>query len=405
MTRKFVFSILFVILISPLFAQRITQPWWLSLEQGKQKFRNGDYGGALLSFEDARRDRRAVYEQMERDLINFLSINEVRRIGDSLEILESYSRDRYYTSVSAALEELYYRVPKQSLNNSANAALQAIGKLKDYPEAEYWIGEVYRIEGELPLALAQYRKTYAMRELMEDPGFGTTLQYKISSILRIRQEYNEMERGLLSIINDFDTLWLNTRRAESTRMENAGIENALPVPYAQASASFASQAMTRTLENEGIGRFLELYRYNNRTVEQAHRLLGFHYAVTGRPTAQQHLMFAFLIQNTIIIEEITRRQFDFSVSDPEGRRDNRIRELLVLAEEINKNPVLLSYVEETEYYKTAYYLGASLYRNGRTTVARDFWEFLASQPQAGEWYGRAVTQLRNPRMEPVVEMP
>jgi hypothetical protein len=405
MTRKVVFSILFVFLISPLFAQRITQPWWLSLEQGKQKFRNGDYGGALLSFEDARRDRRVVYEQMERDLINFLSINEVRRIGDSLEILESYSRDRYYTGVSAALDELYYRVPKQSLNNSAAAALQAIGKLKDYPEAEYWIGEVYRIEGELPLALAQYRKTYAMRELMEDPGFGITLQYKISSILRIRQEYNEMERGLLSIINDFDTLWMNTRRAESTRMENAGIENALPVPYAQASASFASQAMARTLENEGISRFLELYRYNNNTVEQAHRLLGFHYAVTGRPTAQQHLMFAFLIQNTIIIEEITRRQFDFSISDPEGRRDNRIRELLVLAEEINKNPVLLSYVEETEYYKTVYYLGASLYRNGRTTVARDFWEFLASQPQAGEWYGRAVMQLRNPHMEPIVEMP
>jgi hypothetical protein len=408
MTKKIVFSILFIFLFSfavPLFAQPVAQPWWLSLEYGKQRFRVGDYGGALLLFEDARRDRRAMYEQMERDFINFLSIGEVRRIGDSLDILDSYSRDRFYFSASAALDELYYRVPKQSLNNSANAALKAIGKLKDYPEAEYWIGEVYRIEGELSLALAQYRKTYALRELMEDPGFSTSLQYKISSVLRIRQEYNEMERVLLSIINDLDTLWVNTRRAEITRIENAGERNALPVPYAQASASFASQAMARTLETEGIGRFLELYRYNNRTVEQAHRLLGFHYAATGRPSAEQHLMFAFLIQNTIIIEEITRRQFDFSISDPEGRRDNRIRGLLILADEINKNPVLLSYVEEIDYYKTAYYLGASLYRNGRTAVARDFWEFLASQPQAGEWYSRAVLQLRNPRLDPVVEMP
>jgi hypothetical protein len=392
MTRKVVFSILFVFLISPLFAQRITQPWWLSLEQGKQKFRNGDYGGALLSFEDARRDRRAVYEQMERDLINFLSINEVRRIGDSLEILESYSRDRYYTSVSAALDELYYRVPKQSLNNSAAAALQAIGKLKDYPEAEYWIGEVYRIEGELPLALAQYRKTYAMREHMEDPGFGITLQYKISSILRIRQEYNEMERVLFSIINDLDTLWTNARSAESGSANNG--RNNTSVPYAQASASFASQAMTRTLENEGFVRFLQFYRYNNGVVEQAHRDLGFYFAATGRPTAQQHLMFAFLIQNTIIIEEITRRQFDFIFTD-----------LPALTVEINKNPLLLSYIEEVEYYKTAYYFSASLYRNGRTSAARYLWDFLASQPQAGEWYNRAVMQLRSPHLEPIVEMP
>jgi hypothetical protein len=377
----------------PLFAQPYTSPWWLALEQGKLKFRSGDYGGALMSFEDARRQRRAMYEQMERDFINFLSTREARRIGDSLEILERFSSDMRYTSVTAALNELFYRVPRMSLNNSANAALTAIGKLKDYPEAEYWIGEVYRIEGELPLALSQYRRAYAMRELLEDSGFGVTLQYKISDILRIRQEYNEMERVLLSVIGELDTLWVNAERQEIPPASSEA-RGTTPIPYAQSSASFARAAMTRTLENEGINRFLELYRYNNGIVEHAHRLLGFYYAVSGRPSAQQHLMFAFLIQNTIIIEEVRRRQFDFVFTD-----------LLNLAEEINKNALLLSYIEEVEYFKTIYYLGASLYRNGRTTVARSFWSFLASQPQAGEWQARSVVQLRSPQLEPVVEMP
>jgi len=386
--------LLLFFLAAPLFAQPTSQPWWLTLEQGKLKFRSGDYGGALLSFEDARRQRRSMYEQMERDLINFLSTREARILGDSLDILERYSSDRYYTAVSAAFNELYYRVPKASLNNSANAALAAIGKLKDYPEAEYWIGEVYRVEGELTLALSQYRKSYAMRELLEDSGFGVTLQYKISDILRVRQEYNEMERTLLSIIADYDTLWANANAGQESPPA-ASLDRGTPtVPYAQASASFASTAMNNTLEREGINRFLELYRYNNRTVEQAHRLLGLFYAVSGRPSAQQHLMYAFLIQNTIIIEEIRRRQFDFVFTD-----------LPSLAEEINKNSLLLSYVEEVEYYKTAYYLGASLYRNGRTTIARSFWSFLSTQPQAGEWQARAAVQLRNPQLEPVVEMP
>jgi len=378
----------------PLFAQPASQPWWLTLEQGKSKFRSGDYGGALLSFEDARRQRRAMYEQMERDLINFLSTREARIIGDSLEILERYSSDRHYTAVTAAFNELYYRVPKANFNNSANAALAALGKLKDYPEAEYWIGEVYRIEGELALALSQYRRTYAMRELLEDSGFGVTLQYKISDILKIRQEYNEMERAMLSIIGDHDTLWVNAEIRENPPAAVSLDRGTPPVPYAQSSASFARTAMTRTLESDGVNRFLELYRYNNGIVEQAHRHLGFYYAVSGRPPAQQHLMFAFLIQNTIIIEEVRRRQFDFTFTD-----------LSKLAEEINKNALLLSYVEEVEYYKTIFYLGASLYRNGKTTVARNFWSFLASQPQAGEWQARAAVQLRSPQLEPVIEMP
>jgi hypothetical protein len=396
---KIIILFFLIIFAAPIFAQPLAQPWWLALELGRLNFRNGDYGGALLSFEDARRQRRAMYEQMERDMISFMSTRDARLIGDSLDIVERFTSDRYYTSVTAALNELYYRVPKASLNNSANAALAAIGKLKDYPEAEYWIGEIYRVEGELTLALAQYRRAYAMRELLEDSGFSVTLQYKISDILRIRQEYNEMERTLLSIIADLDTMWVNAEiRENATAAGEAG--GTTPVPYAQASASFARAAMTRTLENDGINRFLELYRYNNRIVEQAHRLLGFYYTMSGRPSAQQHLMFAFLIQNTIIIEEVRRRQFD-----SDNYKNFVFTDLSSLAEEINKNALLLAYVEEVEYYKTIYYLGASLYRGGRITVANGFWSFLASQPQAGEWQSRAIVQLRSPQLEPIIERP
>ena len=148
MKSKFIFYFVLFFLTVPLFAQNSQQlsqvqpiqPWWLTLEQGKLRFRSGDYGAALLQFEDARRQRRAQYEQMERDLIHLLSQNDVRRIGDALDRVERYSKDMHYTRATAALDELYYRVPKNSLNNSASKALEELGKLKDYPEAEYWIG-------------------------------------------------------------------------------------------------------------------------------------------------------------------------------------------------------------------------------------------------------------------------
>jgi len=392
--------IIYLSFSAPLFAQTGIPPW-LSLEYGKQRFRVGDYGSALILFEDARRDRRAMYERMERDFINFLSTREVRVMGDSLDIIDQFSRERYYTAVSAALDELYYRVQRSSLNNSASAALQAIGKLKSYPEAEYWIGEVYRLEGELSLALAQYRKAYTMHELFENPGFGTELLYKISDVLLTKQDYNEMIRVLNSIIGSSDTLWTNANKVSPVSARGL---NSVSVSYDLASASFASQAMTRTLESDGINRFLELYRYNNTDVEQAHRRLGFFYAVTGRDTAQQHLMYAFLIQNTVIIEELVRHQFDFRFTTLNENRENQARNLTELSRAIGKNTILASYIEEVEYYKTAYYLGASLYKKS-PSIARSIWEFLGSQPQAGEWQSRAVLQLRNPQFEPIVENP
>jgi len=371
-----------------------TAPWWLSLEQGKQRFRSGNYGAALMSFEDARRHRRAMYEQMEKDLIIFLSVNEVRRIGDSLDRVTQYSYDRLYTAASSAFEELFYRVPKSSFNNSAASALSAFARLKDYPEAEYWIGEVYRIEGELSLALSQYRKAYEMRGVMEDPGFYITVLYKISDVLRIRQEYTEMIRVLESIIAEKDTLWANASAAQAYVPGIDSKGNPLPRPYIQANSSFTVSAMITTLKDHGFNRFMVMYRYNNNAVEAAHRALGFHYVVQGRAAAEEHLMFAFLIQNSIIIQEIQRRQFDFLFTD-----------LSSLAREINRNQLLLSYADEVEYYRTAYYFGASLHRNGKTQVARTIWTFLASQPQAGEWQRRAASQLSNPRFEPIVEMP
>jgi tetratricopeptide (TPR) repeat protein len=362
--------LIFFVLVCSVFAFAQTQrDWWYTFERGKHMFRQGDYGNALLVFEDARRQRRAVYERMERDFINLLSIGEVRRLGDSLDLIERYIHDRGYTSAAAALQELYYRVPKENFNNSANAALAAFGTLKDYPEAELWIGETYLLEGELSLALSQFQKVHAMRYQLENPGFATELLYKIAAIRRTRQEYNEMIRVLDSILST-DRLW-------------------------DSSNTFIRQAMTRTLETFDINRFLTTYRHGNTESVEAHRLLGYYYYSSGRhSSAQEHLMFAFLIQNTVIIDELIRQRFDFTFTTLEA-----------LAAQINSNRFLSEYVQNNDYYKIAYYLGASLYGNGKTAPAMGIWQFLSTQSNAGEWQSRAAGQLRSPHIERIIEMP
>ncbi|WP_052299795.1 hypothetical protein [Treponema primitia] len=371
MRKKSVLSFLILVLgCTAVFAQtRVQRPYWYTLERGKLHFRNGEYGDALVAFEDARNQRRVMYTRMEEDLIALLSLPEVRRMNNSLELIEPYIVERGYIDAAAALTECYYRFPKESLADNALNALAAIGRYKDFPDAEYWIGETYRVEGELGIALKQYEKAYEQRLLLETPGFDLEILYKIVDVHRLRQEYVAMEERLLEILKR-DTLW------------------------SEDASSFVRTAMMRTLENDGVNRFLTLYRYSNQDVEPAHRLLGLYYHASGRHNrAVEHLLFAFLIQNTAMVDEIQRNQFDFVFTT-----------LDAFSALITRRPALQAYIEDVEYYKTIYYLGTALNGSGRLPPARELWAFL-SRRQAGEWTTRSVAQLRSPFLERAIEMP
>ena len=383
MRKKLILALTFLVFVAGicssqqqgrLMGQKVVQPWWYTLEQGKLHFRNGSYGDALIAFEDARRDRIAQFTRMEQDFVLFLSTPDVRRLGDSLEFVEWYITERRENTIAAILSELYYRIPKDSLNGSVTAALNQLDRLKSYPEAEFWMGETYKAEGELPIALSQYEKAWNDRSLLETPGFDMEILYRITDLQRVRGNYQEMERRAKEIIEGpgpsgapRDELWTGNRFRSS---------------------------MARILETEGVSRFLTLFRYNFTDTEKAHRLLGsFYYATSRFAPAMEHLMFAFLIQNTVLIEEVIRRDFDFNFVSLEN-----------LMSIVRSRPDLIAFIEETDYYRTIYYFASALNASGRSLPASQLWAFLAGSSDAGEWGDRA---RRNPipYIERAVEMP
>jgi tetratricopeptide (TPR) repeat protein len=307
---------------------------------------------------------------MESDLILALSTPELRRFVDSLDTVEAYSIEWRQDTVAQALRELYFHYPKERLDNSMLRVLDEIARHKAYPEAEFWLGETYRAEGELAMALRQYQKAYNERSLLETPGFEVEILYKIVEIHRIRQEYQEMENRAREILtgSNRDTLW--------------------------SGDSFARVSMARILENDGINRFLTLYRYDNIQVEKAHRLLGFFYYASNRHAqAADHLMFAFLIQNTVLIEDITRRDYDYTFTTIDSIMDA-----------MRRRPDLRPFLEEIEYFRTLYCLATSLYAAGKLLPARQIWTFLSTQ-EAGEWRTRSISQLQNPFIDRAIESP
>lgn len=355
------------------------QPYWYILEQGKLHFRNAEYGKALLAFEDARRVRGDRFARMEQDMILVMSLPDVRRLGDDLGLLETYIARQKHSQAAAALDELYYHIPRERFENSANNVLRELDRLKAYPEAEYWLGETYKAEGEPALALNQYKKALAAWDRLETPAFASEILYKAAEAHRYRQEYQEMEKRLLEVLNGSDT-------------PGGGPRDSL---WTEKNRQFNRSSMTRIMENEGIGRFLTLYRYDNTRVEKAHRLLGFYYYASSRHvSAAEHLRFAFLIQNTVLINEIKKRNYDFTFTTLDD-----------IMAAVRGRPDIDAWMDETKYYRTVYYLASSLFASGKIVRAMELWTFLANRAEAGEWRARSQTQLQSPYIDLVIELP
>ncbi|MCL2093497.1 MAG: hypothetical protein FWH12_04800 [Treponema sp.] len=372
MTKKLILLCLFFSALSFASAQSEI-PWWFRLEQGKQLFRSGAYGDALIAFEDARQGRIQDFARMEDDMILLLSHPDVRLIGDALDIIEIYIAALHETRAARALSELYHRVPRDSLGGSVNRALEELDRLKGYPEAEFWLGETYWVEGELSLALRQYEKAYRDRSLLEIPEFDVEILYRMAELHRVRQEYQEMEMRLREIIS-------GTGPTQEGR----------DMFWADNSMIQIRAAMLRLMENEGIDRFLVIYRYENHLTERAHRLLGSFFYTQGRYTsAVEHLLFSFLIQNTLLINQALLAEFDFTYTS--------LSELFIF---INSRPDLMALLDQMEYYRVLSYLASSLQATGRTRPAAELWAFLASRADAGVWGDRA---RRNSL--PIVDVP
>ncbi|MDR0639285.1 MAG: hypothetical protein LBG27_10385 [Spirochaetaceae bacterium] len=350
---------------------RENAPYWYKLERGKHLFRSGSYGEALTLFEDARNDRITFYENYRSAVLALISLPEVRAMEDDLDRITAFAQERYYVAANAAFAELFFHVPREELYGKASASLDLFDRLKAYPEAEYWIGEIYRMEGSTLIAIKQYERALSMTGNLADPALETEMLFRLAAFQKINGNYNEMERRLQQLL-EHDTLW------------------------SEDASSFVRNAMQRTLENEGVDQFLLMYRYKNPVTEKAHRLLAEYFYQSGRHLrAADHYLFAWLTASTTVIEAYQSKLID----------DFRFTTLAAVTAALSRRPDITAYMSEVEYYKTAYYLGASLYGAGRESAARNLWAYLAAEENAGEWRGRAQRQLRGPAIDPPIPLP
>ncbi len=369
-----------------------TEPSWLSFERGKRLYVSKDFGNALLAFDNAIEYRRVAFARAKERLLVVLETKTAKKIEGKLSaLLDAFATEDFLASEykkmlkstngmlrplikllkteriseshRAFLEVLelvlQYR-PLESLSDSLGALKNSVEELSLYPEAEYWKGRVFLIEGELAITIQQYLRAFEMRGSLEIPEDRYMILYSLAEIYATSKDYLAWENTMKRILMD-DKL--------------AGEPAIDP---------FLRDAMLATLSSAGLDRFMTLYRMQPSFSLKANFEIAAYYLERGRARAPVHAAIAVNMILTRAIAIFAAKEWDFSWAG-----------LVDFLERAKTREDVAAYLEDTHLVPLLMTLADSLYVANSRQSAMAIWQAV-SGGSAIPWSASAKKRLANP---------
>lgn len=248
--------------------------------------------------------------------------------------------------------------PLAELDDSLTLLRRSCLDLSSYPEAEYWIGKIYEVEGETRLAELQFQRAYGQRIALEIPDERFDILVSLSSLYRGQKNWKAYETIQSEILSE-DPLFRDEKR-------------------------FLREAMDRTLASSGFDLFMALYRVEEGPWTEAELGLGEFYLVNGRAQASLYLAAAANGVISKCLGRIAEKDPSFSYTTigdflDKAQEDRNIRE----------------YILSSGLAKTLYELGLALDAGGSREPARLIWSALAARTYLEPWDKSAKKALRD----------
>lgn len=354
-------------------------PAWLHLEQGKRLYAQKDFGGALVEFDRAITSRRDSFAEARGLLAvaldaktakaasgsiaaalaafaaeDFLA-KDYRRLveaagGSSKRLYQALRAERisegHRAFLGAMLAVLDYR-PMEHFKDSLKTLGEEIDLLAFYPEAEFWKGRVFAVEGELALAERQYLRAFDMRASLEVPEERYAILYALADLYRTQDDAVAWENVMKRILSDD------------------------PVAGEPALDPFLRDAMMATLKDAGFDRFVVLYRIEPSFSFEANEAVAEFYLERGRAAASLHAAVAASMVVTRAVAMLRERDRDYAWT---GLADFRAR----AAARVD----ISSYLAERGFNRLLLILADSLYAANARKEADYLWRSVAAAGEA-----------------------
>ncbi|MBR7064293.1 MAG: hypothetical protein IKI31_04020, partial [Treponema sp.] len=172
------------------------------LYSARNSFTSGDYASALKYAEEAKVFRKNQVSSHIHSLEQAFKPREVQRKNDSLKdiILVLEKRDDF-----KALDIIHFYLQKKSVSdfkNSAATLLSHISMRKEFPEADWIIGSVYKLEGEYELSREYLLTAWKNSFLLDVPDEQFSILYELAELEKLQNNLDDYEKYLLLVLQN-----------------------------------------------------------------------------------------------------------------------------------------------------------------------------------------------------------
>ncbi len=265
---------------------------WRIFKQAEVEFDNINYGASLALFEKAKDIRRQECNWEKYTLETIMLKSAVKRADDSLEEILAYLKEREYRDALSILDQVFFLYGKDSFGNSFQKVYEKVCKRNVYPEADYYIGKIYRLEGETDLAIKYFEAALENKNLLDVKEQEYDIYYDIAYLYELTGNKDKQETYLLKVLE------------KDERFKDKGVfVNALIKTVKQNKA-------------DSVKKYFDLYRNENIFSIKACHDLAILYDEEGySDKALECACFGALTAFTKIIDVMTEREIEFKYID------------------------------------------------------------------------------------------
>lgn len=231
--KKIAFFSLFTIFLAlKVFSQSMVHPENLVqsdriLARAQHAFDAGRYSEAMTLCEEARLARRNEVRWSSYVIGNVLAVPAIKRAGPFISDLMPILREREEYDAIGIIENLIERHDTDYFGNSLPRLYTYLESLGEYPESDFLLAKIYRLEGEYDFAMRYLERAWIHSDILDIPAVKFDILYEMADLSKVLGDEITYEKTLLLVVEG-DGLYKNTTMynaiEKSVKLKRRGVD-------------------------------------------------------------------------------------------------------------------------------------------------------------------------------------
>ncbi|MBQ3799643.1 MAG: hypothetical protein II837_05030 [Treponema sp.] len=176
--------------------------YWYVLKQAENAFAANDYGRALALAEEAKEKKQQVADWEKLALDETQRSSKVRKVGDYLDELLPVLKEKNYDNAVYVINSKLKLYGSDFFHGRFSELKSWVDKDYIYPEADFLIGRIYKLEGEFDLSGDYLGKAYDNIRRLDTQDVKYDILYELADLADYKENGPEYEKMLLAVLAD-----------------------------------------------------------------------------------------------------------------------------------------------------------------------------------------------------------